>query len=83
MCVDIEYFFMNNYSDSVYTILQEHHLRALQYLPDIIKLQRLLFEKFHRRLDRNEAEEYTLGEFLKRVRKNFGLFLTLRYYLPA
>ncbi|CAB4005449.1 Hypothetical predicted protein [Paramuricea clavata] len=44
---------------------KEHHLRTLQYLPGIIKLQRLLFEKFHRRLDRNEAEEFTLGKFLK------------------
>ena len=41
----------------------------MQYLPDIIKLQRLLFEKFHRRLDRNEAEKYTWKAFLKNSKK--------------
>ena len=61
-----------------YLFLQERQLRALQYLPDIIKLQRLLFEKFHRRLDRNEAEEYTLGTFLKRSKKNFFF----NFYIP-
>ncbi len=61
-----------------YLFIQEHQLRALQYLPDIIKLQRLLFEKFHRRLDRNEVEEYTLGIFFKRSKKIFQLlYLTL------
>ncbi|XP_046861643.1 E3 ubiquitin-protein ligase RNF213-like [Xenia sp. Carnegie-2017] len=45
---------------------KECHLRALQYLPDIIKLQRFLFEKFHRCLDRNEAEKYTIGDLYKR-----------------
>ena len=37
----------------------------MQYLPDIVKFQRQLSEKFHRRLDRDEAETFTLGEFLK------------------
>ncbi|CAB4012406.1 Hypothetical predicted protein [Paramuricea clavata] len=57
---------------------KEHHLRALQYLPDIIKLQRLLSEKFHRRLDRNEAEEFTLAKFLKtalQVKEQFSALI--------
>ncbi|XP_046861644.1 E3 ubiquitin-protein ligase rnf213-alpha-like [Xenia sp. Carnegie-2017] len=45
---------------------KECHLRALQYLPKIIKLQRFLFEKFHRRLDRNDAEKYTIGDLYKK-----------------
>ena len=59
-----------------YITLQEHHLRALQYLPDILKLQRQLSEKFHRRLDRDEADKYTLGNLLKRGHY-FLLFLSL------
>ena len=47
-------------------LLQDHLLRALQFLPDILKFQRLLSQKFHRRMDRSEAEKFYLGEFLKR-----------------
>ncbi|XP_028416581.1 E3 ubiquitin-protein ligase RNF213-like [Dendronephthya gigantea] len=56
---------------------KEQHLRALQYLPDIVKLQRLLFEKFHRRLDRIEAETYIIGKFLKSVSQVKEQFISL------
>ncbi|CAH3189324.1 unnamed protein product [Porites lobata] len=46
---------------------QEHNLRALRFLPDIIKLQRLLREKFHRRIDRAEAEHITIRNFLNKI----------------
>ena len=46
--------------------LQEHELRALRFLPDIVKLQRLLMDKFHRRIDRQEAEQVTVRAFLKK-----------------
>ncbi|XP_022783821.1 E3 ubiquitin-protein ligase rnf213-alpha-like [Stylophora pistillata] len=46
---------------------QEHKLRALCFLPDIIKLQRLLMDKFHRRIDRTEAQRMTIREFLRKI----------------
>ncbi|XP_068694646.1 E3 ubiquitin-protein ligase rnf213-alpha-like isoform X2 [Montipora foliosa] len=46
---------------------QEHKLRALRFLPDIVKLQRLLMDKFHRRIDRTEAENIRIRDFLKKV----------------
>ncbi|XP_068694638.1 E3 ubiquitin-protein ligase rnf213-alpha-like [Montipora foliosa] len=46
---------------------QEHKLRALRFLPDIVKLQRLLMDKFHRRIDRTEAENIRIRDFLKKI----------------
>ncbi|PFX29705.1 E3 ubiquitin-protein ligase RNF213 [Stylophora pistillata] len=46
---------------------QEHKLRALCFLPDIIKLQRLLMDKFHRRIDRNEAQRLSIREFMRKI----------------
>lgn len=46
---------------------QEHKLRALRFLPDIIKLQRLLVEKFHRRFDREEAQGLKIQDFLEKI----------------
>ncbi|XP_020616489.1 E3 ubiquitin-protein ligase RNF213-like [Orbicella faveolata] len=46
---------------------QEHELRALRFLPDIVKLQRLLMDKFHRRIDRAEAEQIKIRDFLRMI----------------
>ncbi|XP_078381354.1 E3 ubiquitin-protein ligase rnf213-alpha-like isoform X3 [Oculina patagonica] len=46
---------------------QEHKLRALRFLPDIVKLQRLLMDKFHRRIDRAEAERIKIRDFLRKI----------------
>ena len=45
--------------------LQEPNLRATQYLPDIVRLQQYLYDRFHHRLDRKEARRMTIGEFLQ------------------
>ena len=45
--------------------IQEHKLRFVQFLPDVVRLQRLLMDRFHRRIDRTDAENYTVREFLK------------------
>lgn len=50
----------------LYHFLQEEHtLRAMQYLPDIVRLQRLLYDSFHHRLDRRDAKHITIGQFLR------------------
>ena len=46
-------------------VSQEHKLRALRFLPDIVRLQRLLMDQFHRRIDRTEAEKIKIRDFLK------------------
>ena len=53
-------------------ILQERSLRATQYLPDIVKLQRSLYDAFHHRLDRKEAKTITIGQYLKSLKN--GMF---------
>ncbi|KAK2555497.1 E3 ubiquitin-protein ligase rnf213-alpha [Acropora cervicornis] len=45
---------------------QEHKLRALRFLPDIVKLQRFLMDQFHRRIDRTEAEKIKIRDFLRK-----------------
>ena len=49
--------------------IQEHKLRFVQFLPDVVRLQRLLMDRFHRRIDRVDAEKYTIREFLKDLPK--------------
>ncbi|XP_067057901.1 E3 ubiquitin-protein ligase rnf213-alpha-like isoform X3 [Acropora muricata] len=44
---------------------KEHKLRCVQFLPDIVRLQRLLMDRFHRRIDRTDAEKFTIHRFLK------------------
>jgi len=44
---------------------QEHKLRCFQFLPDIVRLQRLLMDRFHRRIDRTDAEKFTIQQFLE------------------
>ncbi|XP_022796393.1 E3 ubiquitin-protein ligase rnf213-alpha-like isoform X3 [Stylophora pistillata] len=48
---------------------QEHKLRFVQFLPEVVRLQRLLMDRFHRRIDRIDAERYTIREFLKDLPK--------------
>ncbi|XP_022801883.1 E3 ubiquitin-protein ligase rnf213-alpha-like [Stylophora pistillata] len=50
---------------------QEHKLRFVRFLPDVVRLQRLLMDRFHRRIDKTEAEDYTIGDFLKRLPKAY------------
>ena len=40
-------------------------LRATQYLPDIVQLQKKLFQEFHHRIDHNKAQQQTIGQFIK------------------
>ena len=52
----------------IYQILQERSLRATQYLPDIVKLQRSLYDAFHHRLDRKVAKTITIGQYIKSLK---------------
>jgi len=66
------------YSLDIYIIysfcIQEPNLRATQYLPDLVKLQNLLFEFFDRRLDKSEAERTRIEDFLRNKLQNSNLF---------
>ncbi|CAH3163087.1 unnamed protein product, partial [Porites evermanni] len=48
---------------------EEHKLRALQFLPDIVALQRKLNDRFHRRIERERADPLTVRDFLKGLHK--------------
>ena len=47
---------------------EENKLFATRYLPDIVQLQRRVRDKFLHRLDRREAVNTTIKEFLDRIR---------------
>ena len=40
-------------------------LRATQYIPDIVRLQKQLFERFHLRVDVKKARDQTMQEFIE------------------
>ena len=44
---------------------QEPTLRATQYLPGIVQLQQQMYDNFHHKLDRKEANQYTIKKFIK------------------
>ena len=42
-------------------------LRVTQYLPDILYLQKLLFDQFHQRFDQGKALEMSIKEYLMKL----------------
>ena len=40
-------------------------LRITQYLPDILYLQKLLFDQFHQRLDQGNVINMTIRDYLE------------------
>lgn len=52
---------------------QEHLLRSVQYLPDIVQLQRQLYDMCNRRIDLAEAEKTAIVKFL-RTHVNKGVY---------
>ena len=56
---------------------QEPSLRATQYLPDIVKLQRSLYDAFNHRLDRNIAKTHTIDKFLRGLRSGMLTFFSV------
>ena len=55
-------FLITNYTLSLY---QEPILRATQYIPGIVQLQQQLHDLYHRRLDKTEAAQITVGDFVR------------------
>ena len=60
LCYNPQYLF----SVSIVRYMQESKLRALQYLPDVVKLQRLLMDKYDGRISLQEARTFHVGRFL-------------------
>ena len=48
-------------------VAHEHLLRALRFLPDILRLQRLLVRRFNNSIDSAEANGTSVSEFLQQV----------------
>ncbi|XP_077862842.1 E3 ubiquitin-protein ligase rnf213-alpha-like [Saccoglossus kowalevskii] len=46
---------------------KEYKLRALKYLPDIVHLQQLLIDEYHRNIDIHEATNLKIGRFLNKL----------------
>ena len=60
---------------------QEPKLRALQYLPDIIKLQKMMLDKYDRKMSQHEALTIRVGSFLDSVEdcKFVSCYVTVLY----
>ena len=54
---------------SLFSLSQEHNLRAVRYLPDILALLRILTDRFHRRIDREKANQLKIRELLQEFPK--------------
>ena len=70
--VSVEHLAHTLKSSAEYPILSaflkhEPHLRAVQYLPDIVKLQRILVDRFSRRIDRGRAQQMSISTFLNQL----------------
>ena len=55
--------FTDNFNLVMY--FQEPVLRVTQYLPDILYLQKLMFDQFHQRLDQRNALNMTIRDYLE------------------
>ncbi|XP_072046323.1 E3 ubiquitin-protein ligase RNF213-like [Amphiura filiformis] len=75
-------------------LTKEHILSMLGHLPDLIRLQQVLIDQFHRRIDAAEAANMTIQEFLDKavpgpddVQQLVQIFIKvwnqLREYLPS
>ena len=62
------------FRQSLFSLSQEHSLRAVRYLPDILALLRILTDRFHRRIDRDKANKLTIRELLQEFPKGSTVF---------
>ena len=62
---------------------QEPILRATQYLPELVQLQKQMFEFSHHRLDRKEAASLTIREYIKTLKGSKSYVLPGMVYVYA
>ena len=55
----------NDFDDTI--VLQEHMLRAVRFLPDILRLQQLLTRRFNNSIDGAEAVALSAHELLQKL----------------
>ena len=48
-------------------------MRATQYLPGIVKLQQQMYELSHRRWDKTDVAQQTIGEFIGELGKGIAV----------
>ena len=58
----VHFHFQKSFYISLY---QEPILRATQYIPGIVQLQQQFYDLYHRRLDKTEAAQITVGDFVR------------------
>ena len=46
--------------------LQEEVLQATQYIPDIVRLQKRMFDEFHHRIDHKRAHNERMADFIRK-----------------
>ena len=55
-------------------------MRATQYLPDISRLQRCLYDRFNHQVDRKDVKNQTIAVFIKQLPNGKKLFYLDIYY---
>ena len=56
-------------------------LRVTQYLPDILYLQKLLFDQYHQRLDQGNALNMTIRDYLESLNSSMILFTVFLLFI--
>ncbi|XP_072042938.1 E3 ubiquitin-protein ligase rnf213-alpha-like [Amphiura filiformis] len=58
-----------------------HVLSVAQHLPDLLRLQQMLIDQFHRRIDATEADKITIEDFLANANRELkdavGIFISV------
>ena len=56
-------------------------LRITQYLPDILYLQKLLFDQFHQRFDQGNILKMTIDNYLESLNNGIHSLVVLYVYI--
>ena len=55
-------------------------LRITQYLPDILHLQKILFDQFHQSLDQGNVLNMTIDDYIESLNNGICSLIVLRIY---
>ena len=58
----------------LFAILQEAVLQATQYIPDIVRLQKQLFDELHHRVNHKIAHTLSMHDFISRQHTGMSVF---------
>ena len=61
-------------------LLQEAALQATQYIPDIVKLQKQMFDEFHHRIDHKIAHTTRMRDFIAKKHTGIDKIINIAFH---